>query len=138
MEPDWYYTSSSSCSNEATSCSTFGSSTEFDSGTSSSDNVGSGGAGYGCKELLFKDLEALHDPVITELVKSNMGVLEDPDADTLDSMLYSNGLDEFGTGSALGGVIQGKCLTSTSLHISFLLPNTTPSDYNEHFVYLCR
>jgi hypothetical protein len=125
MEADWNYTSSSSCNNEATSCSTFGSSTEFDSGASF-DNVGSGGMGYGCKEELFKELEALQDPVITELVKSSMGVWEDPDADTLDSMVYSNGLDEFKTGSTLGGVMQGKFLTSISVHISFPLSNSNP------------
>lgn len=106
MVPDWYCTSSSSCSNEATSCSTFGSLTEFDSGASS-DNVWPGSIDYGCKEKLFKELEALHDPVITELVKSSMVVCQDPEADTLDSMLYSNGSDELVTGSALGGAMQG-------------------------------
>jgi len=102
MVPDWSYISSSCCSNEATSSSTFSSSAEFDS----TDNFGSGGIGFNGKKDLFKELEALHDPVITELVKSNMVGGEDADANTLDSMLYNNGSDGFVTRSTLSGIMQ--------------------------------
>ncbi|KAF3331582.1 hypothetical protein FCM35_KLT02988 [Carex littledalei] len=102
MVQDWSYTSSSSCSSGATSSSTFSSSAEFDSGASTS-NFGSGGIDCNCKKELFKELEALHDPFITELVKSSSMVGgEDADADTSDSML----LDESVALSTLTGIVQ--------------------------------